>query len=294
MEIALIVLFLAVVLAPFIPAVQDGLRGWFQRRPWRVFLVPAALTAVFAAALASRDALTAPFLAFAAAYTLLPALLVYGNGPGERGRPWLDLAAILALWLPLEFAAGKGLIPQRAWGVANLAGHGAAVTLGLYLFLFFRGWKGMKYNLPRRAADLFYPALVFLVVAPVLLVLGLRLGFMGSFRGFAAFHAGAFGLLWLKLLLGVALPEELLFRTLIQNWLMQNFGFNHRSLLAAALVFGAAHLDNAPGPLPNWRYMILASVAGFAFGKVFWKSNSIVSSAGLHATVNTVRRVFFL
>ena len=130
-------------------------------------------------------------------------------------------------------------------------------------------------------------------MTPVLVALGLRLGYMGPYLGLGRFHPGAFGLLWLKTALGVAIPEELLFRALIQNWLMQRFGDTVRTLAAAALIFGASHLDNPPGPLPNWRYMILATIAGLALGKVFSKSSSIWSSAGLHALVNCARHTFF-
>ena len=55
---------------------------------------------------------------------------------------------------------------------------------------------------------------------------------------------------------GTALPEEIFFRALIQNILMLRFGATTRTLLAASFIFGAAHLDNGPQPLPNWRYMI--------------------------------------
>jgi membrane protease YdiL (CAAX protease family) len=166
--------------------------------------------------------------------------------------------------------------------------------LALSLFLLYRGFKGMKYNLPRRWRDLLYAAVGFALVAPLLIALGLALGFMGPFHVRAHLTAAGFGLLWLKTLLGVALPEELLFRALIQNWIMQRFGFNYVSLVAAALIFGASHLDNGPGPLPNWRYMILATIAGFAFGKIFWKSETILSSGSAHALVNSVRHAFFL
>lgn len=88
-------------------------------------------------------------------------------------------------------------------------------------------------------------------------------------------------------------PEELLFRSLIQNRLMQRFGESNRTLVPAALIFGVAHLNNGPQPLPNWRYMILATIAGLLCGKVFQKSSSILSSALLHALGNTVRRFFF-
>jgi membrane protease YdiL (CAAX protease family) len=39
--------------------------------------------------------------------------------------------------------------------------------------------------------------------------------------------------------------------------------------------------------------VILASIAGFIYGKVFQKSTSVLSSAGLHALVNAVRHTFF-
>ncbi len=283
----LIALFLAIVLALFSTALQAALRGFFSRRPAAVFAAPAALTALFAGVLAASGGWSTAFVLLVAAYTFVPTALVYAR------RPWLDFAAILLLWLPIEFAAGHELLPRAAWGVANMAARGTAVTLALVLFLLFRQLPAMKYNLPRKWTDLLYPAIGFVAVTPVLIALGLRLGYMGPYLGFARFHTGAFGLLWLKTALGVALPEELLFRALIQNWLMQRFGFTHRTLALAALIFGASHLDNPPGPLPNWRYMILATIAGFVFGKVFWKSSSICSSAGLHALVNSVRHTFF-
>jgi membrane protease YdiL (CAAX protease family) len=287
MHTLLIALFLLIVLALFSSALQARLRGLLGRRPAAVFVAPAALTALFAAVLAASGGWSAAFVLLAAAYTFLPTALVYAR------RPWLDFAAILLLWLPIEFAAGRQLLPRAAWDAANLTARGTAITLALVLFLLFRNLPGMKYNLPRKWTDLLYPAIGFACVTPVLIALGLRLGYMGPFLGLQRFRAGAFALLWLKILLGVAVPEELLFRSLIQNWLMQRFGFTHKTLLAAALIFGAAHLDNPPGPLPNWRYMILATITGFVFGKVFWRSSAIWSSAGLHALVNGVRHTFF-
>jgi membrane protease YdiL (CAAX protease family) len=90
-----------------------------------------------------------------------------------------------------------------------------------------------------------------------------------------------------------ALPEEILFRSIIQNFLMQRFGDGTRTLLAASLIFGAAHLDNGPQPLPNWRYMILATIAGAAYGKVFQRSSTVLSSSFLHAIVDWTKHFFF-
>ena len=92
---------------------------------------------------------------------------------------------------------------------------------------------------------------------------------------------------------GTALPEEILFRALIQNLLMQRFGATTRTLVAASVIFGLAHLDNGPQPLPNWRYAILATIAGLAYGKVFQKAGSLVSSALLHMLVDWTKHFFF-
>ena len=92
---------------------------------------------------------------------------------------------------------------------------------------------------------------------------------------------------------GTALPEEILFRSLIQNLLMLRFGSNNRTLLAAALIFGCAHLNNGPQPLPNWRYMILATIAGLAYGAVFRKASTVLSSTALHTAVDWTKHLFF-
>ena len=93
--------------------------------------------------------------------------------------------------------------------------------------------------------------------------------------------------------LGTALPEEILFRSLVQNLLMRRFGAGWRTLLAASFIFGCAHLNNGPQPLPNWRYLILATLAGIAYGAVFQKASTVLSSATLHMLVDWTKHVFF-
>ena len=100
---------------------------------------------------------------------------------------------------------------------------------------------------------------------------------------------GGFGIIFAA----TALPEEILFRSLIQNLLMLRFGESGRTLLAASLIFGCAHLDNGPQAVPNWRYAILAAIAGWAYGKVFQKSSTVLSSAGLHAMVDWTKHFVF-
>jgi membrane protease YdiL (CAAX protease family) len=104
---------------------------------------------------------------------------------------------------------------------------------------------------------------------------------------------GGFAKTFALISVATALPEEILFRSLIQNWLMQKFGATTAMLVVASVIFGCAHLNNGPGPLPNWRYVILATIAGFAYGKVFERASSVTASMILHALVDATKHVFF-
>jgi membrane protease YdiL (CAAX protease family) len=212
---------------------------------------------------------------------------------GSRTTGWTDAAVIVILWLPIEFSLARPLSAPALHGLVNTTMYGVGVTLALVLLLGFRRLDGMKYRLPARGRDLLCPLAGFVLVAPVLVGLGLLVGFIDPFHVPERLSAAALAALFLRILAYVAFPEEVLFRSLIQNLLMQKFGSSNRTLLVAAIIFGAAHLNNPPGPAPNWRYMLLAAIAGFAYGKVFQRSSTVLSSAILHALVNTTRHTFF-
>jgi membrane protease YdiL (CAAX protease family) len=296
---AVITLFLIMVLVLLLRPVQNVCTRWFESNPGTILAVPAGLTGLFLLAMWGKGGRSLPLAALVGVYTLVPALLAWRQGfagaaagPRPRGS-WLDLLSILWLWLPLELSLGSSLLPVPIQGLAHTAAYGVAVLLGLSLFLIYRGLGGMKYCLPRKSGDAVLPAVGFVVCAALLIPLGRWLGFMGPFHIPANLSAGSVADRFLAILAGVALPEEILFRSLIQNWLMQRFGSNNRTLFLAAVIFGSAHLNNAPFPFPDWQYMILATIAGFVYGKVFQRATSVICSAALHATVNTVRHLCF-
>ena len=78
----------------------------------------------------------------------------------------LDFAAILLLWLPLEFAAGASLVARPAQGFLHSVAYGVAILLGLVLFIGFRSFAGLKYNLPRMPRDYRLPLAGFAVAGP--------------------------------------------------------------------------------------------------------------------------------
>ena len=289
-------LFLAVLLAAvfglFVPSAQNGLRSLLHDGPARIWALPFVLTGIFSAAALQAGALSGKLALLVLIYSAVPILCVFHLGPA-KGKPHaLDFLAILLLWLPLEFAAGGTLVPRQAQGFLHSVAYGIAILLGLVLFLCFRAMPGLKYNLPRTARDGWLPLAAFAIVAPILAGVGIAIGFIPPPHlpvQTGGKMAAAVGVIFA----GTALPEEILFRSLIQNLLMLRFGSNLRTLLLASFIFGCAHLDNGPQPVPNWRYLILATVAGIAYGKVFVLSSTVLSSALLHTLVDWTKHFFF-
>ena|SRR6266567_2644568 len=292
MQSLFLALLLAAVFGLFVPAAQNGLRAALHRKPALVWALPILLTAIFSVAAAQAGVVSVKLTLLVLLYAAAPVACVFPLGPAGKTPHALDFVAILLLWLPLEFAAGQALVPRPAQGFLHSVAYGIAILLGLTLFLCFRAFPGMKYNLPRAKRDYWLPLAAFAIAAPVLAAVGVAIGFIPPPHlplQSGGRMAAAFGLI----LAGTALPEEILFRALIQNLLMLRFGSGIRTLLLASLIFGAAHLDNGPQPLPNWRYMILATVAGIAYGRVFVLASTVLSSALLHSLVDWTKHFFF-
>ena len=293
MQTLVLALLLAGVLSFFSRAVQEWVRTGFHRRPALIWIVPFILTGIFGAAAFLANACSWPLSALVFVYTAMPVSCAALQGAGSIKRPTaMDFATILLLWLPLELAAGGSLVPRPAQGYLHSVAYGIAILLGLLLFLGFRSFPDLKYNLPHTKRDWWLPLAGFAAAAPVLILVGVAIGFIppphwpGKSGGAMTAAAGV-------IFVGTALPEEILFRSLIQNLLMLRFGAGMRTLLMASFTFGGAHLNNGPQPLPNLRYMILATIAGFAYGRVFQRASTVLSSAALHSLVDWTKHFFF-
>jgi len=293
MQTAILALLLAAVFGFFVPQVQIRLRAVLHRSPAVVWLLPVLLTAVFTAAAFLAGAFSVKLSLIVLAYTAAPVACAFIQGPGFVTCPTaLDFLTIALLWLPLEFGAGAALVPRPVQGFLHSVAYGIAILLGLTLFLGFRTFPGLKYKIPRTAADFRLPLIAFALLAPVLAVVGIAIGFI-PWPHLPVRTAGQMAAAVAIIFVGTALPEEILFRSLIQNLLMLRFGESGRTLLLAAFIFGCAHLDNGPQPPPNWRYLILATIAGWAYGRVFQRAGSVVSSALLHMAVDWTKHFFF-
>ena len=277
-------ILLAAVLALFSQALQRRVQDALRRSPARIWLVPPALTGIFVLASAVAGTVNWKLVLIVGAYTTAPVACAWFA---------MDFAAIALLWFPLEFPGSVAqLVPRHAQGFLHSVAYGIAILLGLAIFLCFRHLQGMKYRLPDSARDWRYMLIGFALTAPVLAVVGIAIGFIPMAHMPTA-SLSKMASAAVIIFFATALPEEILFRSMIQNLMFQRFGAGTRTLVAASVIFGAAHLDNGPQAGPNWRYFILATIAGFAYGKVFQRSSSVLASTGFHALVDWTKHFFF-
>jgi hypothetical protein len=89
----------------------------------------------------------------------------------------------------------------------------------------------------------------------------------------------------------VALPEEIIFRGVIQRTAQDVWRNQALAVALAAALFGLAHLHKG-APVPNWRYALLASLAGVGYGLAF-RRHGLTASSLTHALVDIIWRVCF-
>ncbi len=218
------------------------------------------------------------FLGMAAIVLAITLLLRYANPAMPDWRDWLVLA-ILGISVEFHFF-------DRAWQVGGLSGMPKLlfVDAGLYGYLVVRPLAGIGFDFRLKRSDVTIGLREFLYFTPIALGVGFALGFLHLHRtpgSAVTFAAG-----WLFTLFFVALPEELFFRELMMNMLERRVGVR-RALVITSLLFGLAHFNKRAAYF-NWRYVILAAIAGVFYGRAWLAQRRLLASSITHATVDTV------
>ena len=199
---------------------------------------------------------------------------------------WTDVALILVFWLPLEFFLLSNLklhlLPNGRLRVSLLV----AIDLALLVYLVLRPLPRVGYTFRLTARDGRCILIALIAYGVIAIPLGLVTGFL-------AFSSAGGGLIdwllrWPIVYFFTALPEELLFRGLIQNQFQARLRNARAALGMTAVIFGLAHLNNPlPGfAVPNWTYALMAALAGIAYGWTWHRTHKITASAIVHASVN--------
>jgi membrane protease YdiL (CAAX protease family) len=98
-------------------------------------------------------------------------------------------------------------------------------------------------------------------------------------------------LLFAAILWVVALSEEFLFRGLLQQWLRDWTGSSQAALILTSVAFGLVHLFFRG--FPNWKFALVAALAGWFYGRAYRQAGSIRASMVTHALVVTTWRSVF-
>jgi membrane protease YdiL (CAAX protease family) len=227
--------------------------------------------------------------AIAAAYTLGPVLLVISSR-GTKTGAWQDYLAMLAIFLPLKLRWLNRLWPYPGTRIGYVATTLLAIQVALAVFLFVRQLDGIGYNIVWGRDPGLSVVIHFTLVAAIVIPLGTALHFIQFDPPVALWKslpADAIGILLLT-----AWPEELLFRGLLQNLISRTLSSQSGGWITASVIFGLAHITNN-GVFPNWRYALLATIAGIFYGRTWRKTGSIFPAAVVHALVDTTWHLLF-
>ena len=264
------------------------LREWATGSAAAAFCIPFLLLVPYLIFAFGTGTFTAQGAGKLAAYIAVPVLLLAPDRLRHAARAgWRDYAAMLALAVPVaaNWLTGIWTWPEDLYFFRPLY----SVLIAGYAFMVIRNLEGVGYKLTVRWKDVTDALINFIAFAIVAIPLGIALGFLHPHA--EPVEAWSVGFQFVGIYLTIAIPEELLFRGILQNFLVRSIRSERRELyglLIASVIFGAAHLHHAP--VPNWRYMILATIAGVFYGNVFRTRRRVSASALTHTLVDTMWR----
>ena len=239
-----------------------------------------------------------------AVYALLPIAIAWllaraaTADPEQRGN-WRDAIILLVLGLAVDLRWLEGLWPRGLAGLGKLL----LVDAALYGFVVIRQLRGTGFDFHFRWRDWKTGLRELAYFAPEVIGLGLALGFLHP-------HADALRpsmiLTWIYIFIFVAVPEELFFRAWVQNLLEKRLGFwldsrigpraprfaRMVALVITSILFGLSHFNKRSTHF-NWRYVILATIAGIFYGRAWRQDRRVPASAITHASVDWIWSLWF-
>jgi uncharacterized protein len=246
------ILLPVVLLIPYVMAAWP--HGWFR---WGWFALYAALPASVAAL-----------------------LMLAAKVDSEQRGHWLDFLVLLTLGLAVDLRWFEGAWPRRIVFMNKLL----LLDAGLYGFLCIRRLSGVGFDLRLRWSDCKIGLRELIFYTPIAVALGLTLGFL-HWHGHVD-RPWTVPLAWLFTFFFIALPEEIYFRGWMQNLLERRMG-RTASLIVTAAIFGLSHFNKRTAFF-NWRYVLLAAIAGIFYGRAWRAQRRIGASAITHASVDTL------
>jgi len=247
-------------------------------------LVPAVFVAPYVLIAASQHIFRWEWFAL---YAALPVVMAWLMGQAAAADPeqhgnWRDALILLTLGLAVDLRWFDAAWPAGLRGLGNLL----LVDAGLYAFLGIRRMSGTGFDFHLHWTDWKTGLRELAFFAPAVLAFGLALGFIHPHSNWPA--AGKAALTWAGIFVFVAVPEELFFRAWVQNLLERRVG-PRAALVIASILFGLSHFNkrlNTSNAHFNWRYVVLATIAGIFYGRAWRENRRVPASAITHTCVD--------
>jgi membrane protease YdiL (CAAX protease family) len=224
-----------------------------------------------------------------ALYAALPVAIAWVLGraaiadPEQRGN-WRDAIILLTLGLAVDLRWFERAWPRGLTGLGKLL----LVDAAMYGFFAIRRLRGAGFDFHLRWTDWRTGLRELAFFMPFVLGLGMALGFLHP-------HGYALRLsmvpTWIYIFIFIAVPEELYFRAWVQNLLERRVG-RRTALAITAILFGLSHFNKRSAHF-NWRYVLLASIAGIFYGRAWRERRRVPASAITHASVDAIWSFWF-
>jgi membrane protease YdiL (CAAX protease family) len=203
---------------------------------------------------------------------------------------WQDFLTLAGVWLAVKFLPSHWLWPYPPGGkLAYVFTVLLCLNVALASFLLLRQANGIGYSIGWGKSWSLYILGSLIAFGCIAIPLGQSIRFIEFAPTWRAWSS--LPLVTLGVLFFTAWPEEFLFRGLLQNMLSRASKSDLTGWWTASVLFGFSHITN--GGFPNWRYVILASIAGFFYGWTWRKTGSIFASALVHAGVDVTWHFLF-
>ncbi len=204
--------------------------------------------------------------------------------PEQRGD-WRDALILLVLGLAVDLRWFDRAWPSGLRALNELF----LVDAGLYGFLAIRQLSGTGFDFHLKWSDWKTGLRELVFFAPIVVVLGLALGFIHPHRNLPGI--GSALLRWVGIFFFTAVPEELYFRAWVQNLLERRVG-RRAALVIASALFGLSHFNKRSAHF-NWRYVLLAAIAGIFYGRAWREQRRVPASTITHASVDWIWGLWF-
>jgi len=280
----------ALLLAPVVALAFVG--DWFVRAINRLPVIARLAIPAFGALPYFLATYSTPYFrwSFVLDYAVVPVALVVllwhasRNDPEQRGD-WRDFAVLAVLGVVVEFRWLEPIWPAHLRSLNRLL----LLDTGLYGFLVVRQLTGVGFNFWPRLRDFKFGLRELAFYAPIAIPLGLGLGFLHAHRILPS--PAHFLLSWISIFAFIAILEETYFRGWLQNLLERRLGRTW-SLIVTAILFGLSHFNKGATHF-NWRYVLLATLAGIFYGRAWRAEHRLMASAITHASVDTIWSIWF-